>query len=88
MLETTDLIALGRGLAVDTDHPLYTIANGKLLMLNLRPQAYPAEVHTGTVTIIVLSGAFTLPQPHPGPSPFSSMKMTPAVAGIAVAGSI
>ena len=43
-----------------SDHLLYTLTDGKLLLLNLRPQTYPAETHQGPETIIVLRGALTL----------------------------
>lgn len=60
MLTTTDLVELGRSLPVDTDHSLDTISNGQLLLINLQPQSYPSEVHSGPETIIALSGAFTV----------------------------
>jgi quercetin dioxygenase-like cupin family protein len=59
-LETTNLVELGRSLPVDTDHMLYDIAKGKMLLINLRPQNYPFEVHSGVETIIALSGSFTI----------------------------
>ncbi len=56
----TNLIELGRTLAVDTDHQLLTLAHNTVLLINLRPQDYPSEVHSGAELIIALHGSFEL----------------------------
>lgn len=55
-VQLIDLIALGRRQAVDTDCVLSRIGDGKLLLLNLRPQTYPSEQHATIERIVVLQG--------------------------------
>lgn len=56
MFPVTDLVALGRKLPVDTDHPLAELDRARLLLLNLTPQVFPSELHRATERICVLQG--------------------------------
>lgn len=62
VVEVLDLIALGRTLPVDTDHPLTKALAGEVLLIRLEPgRAYPTEVHHhATETIVALSGSFVI----------------------------
>ncbi|HLA30551.1 MAG TPA: cupin domain-containing protein [Pseudomonas sp.] len=56
MFPVADLIALARSLPADTDHSLGQLARSSLVLLNLKPQAYPLELHQETERILVLQG--------------------------------
>ncbi|TWC28027.1 cupin domain [Pseudomonas sp. SJZ079] len=56
MFPVADLIALARSLAVDTDHSLGQLSGSSLVLLNLKPQPYPVELHQETERILVLQG--------------------------------
>lgn len=60
MFQQTNLIELGRSLAVDSDHTLRSYNRGHLLLINLKPQEYHPETHSGAETIIALEGQFSL----------------------------
>jgi len=61
-VEVLDLVALGRSLPVDTDHPISADLKGEVLLIRLEPgRAYPTEVHHhATETILALSGRFVI----------------------------
>jgi mannose-6-phosphate isomerase-like protein (cupin superfamily) len=56
MFPITDLLTLARSLPVDTDHSLGHLASSSLVLLNLKPQPYPVELHQQTERILVLHG--------------------------------
>lgn len=59
-IEIIDLVAVGKTLPVDTDHPITTTVEGGVLIIRLEPgRTYPTEVHhRRTETILALSGRF------------------------------
>jgi len=61
-IEVIDLVALGRSLPVDTDHPISADLKGAVLVIRLEPgRAYPTEVHEhATETILALAGRFVI----------------------------
>lgn len=61
-VEVLDLVALGRSLPVDTDHPISTDLKGEVLLIRLEAgRAYPTEVHHhATETIVALAGRFVI----------------------------
>lgn len=56
MFPVADLINLARSLPADTDHSLGHISRSSLVLLNLKPQPYPVELHQETERILVLQG--------------------------------
>lgn len=56
MFPVTRLVELGRSLPVDTDHSLGRLADTALVLLHLKPQDYPPELHAATERICVLDG--------------------------------
>jgi quercetin dioxygenase-like cupin family protein len=59
-MQTINLITLGNGLEVDKDHSLRSFERGELLLIKLKPQDYPYEVHQKPETIIAFKGQFAL----------------------------
>lgn len=56
MFPVTRLVELGRSLPVDTDHSLGRLTDTALVLLHLKPQDYPSELHVATERICVLEG--------------------------------
>lgn len=56
MFPVVDLVTLARSLPADTDYSLGQLSSSSLVLLNLKPQPYPIELHQETERILVLQG--------------------------------
>lgn len=60
-MKVVDLKKLGRSLEIDQDYELKKIDAGSLIMIHLRNQSYPYEVHDSNEEIIIaFQGSFSI----------------------------